>query len=124
MEKPTPEEIRKYANEQGYILDGRAFWHFYESKGWKIGKNPMRSWKSAVWTWILKDPKPLPKKKDENAEALALEKRRQQIRKEDGRYFREQSIEKLQELRKAKTMIARWWLIDEILAEKMKGGAE
>lgn len=118
MEKPTPEQIRKYANEQGYILDGRAFWHFYESKGWKVGNSPMKSWKSAVWTWILKNPKPLPRTRDEKMDEIGLEKKRQEKRKEYGLYFREKSVEELQELRKARPIINLWWLIDEVLAEK------
>lgn len=120
MEKPTPEQVRKYANEQGYILDGRAFWHFYESKGWKVGKNPMTSWKSAVWTWILKDPKPLPRAIDDEAEKRNLEETRQRKRRKYGKYFRERSVEELQQLRKAKPIINLWWLITEILAEKLK----
>jgi hypothetical protein len=31
--------------------EGEAAWHFYESKGWKIGSQPMRSWQSALVTW-------------------------------------------------------------------------
>ena len=27
------------------------FWNFYESKGWMVGKNPMKSWQSAMVNW-------------------------------------------------------------------------
>lgn len=30
---------------------GEAFWHFYESKGWKVGKSPMVNWRSALAGW-------------------------------------------------------------------------
>lgn len=28
------------------------FWNFYDSKGWMVGKNKMKNWKSAVATWL------------------------------------------------------------------------
>ena len=28
--------------------------HFYESKGWMVGKNKMKQWRSAVATWAKK----------------------------------------------------------------------
>ena len=38
-------------------VDAKTFVDFYESKGWKIGKNPMKDWKAAVRTWEKKDNK-------------------------------------------------------------------
>ena len=32
-------------------MDAEAFCDFYESKGWRVGSNPMRSWQAAVRTW-------------------------------------------------------------------------
>lgn len=29
------------------------FWNHYESNGWMVGKNKMKSWKGAVATWVL-----------------------------------------------------------------------
>jgi len=55
FQKPTVEEIQDYITEKGYKVDAHRFWHFYESKGWKIGKNPMVSWKSGVATWAKDD---------------------------------------------------------------------
>ena len=26
--------------------------NYYESNGWKVGRNPMKSWKGAVVTWM------------------------------------------------------------------------
>lgn len=48
---PTLSEVRAYINEKGYHIDAEAFVNFYESKGWMIGKNRMKSWKGAVGTW-------------------------------------------------------------------------
>lgn len=33
-------------------IESRKFIDFYESKGWKVGKNPMVQWKSAVANWV------------------------------------------------------------------------
>ena len=35
----------------GYKFDAEAFCAFYESKGWRVGNQPMRSWKAACVTW-------------------------------------------------------------------------
>ena len=32
--------------------ESQEFWDFYESKGWKIGKDPMVRWKSSASRWI------------------------------------------------------------------------
>lgn len=48
---PQPNEVTEYAMEIGFILNGRHFCDYYESKGWLIGKSPMKSWKAAVRTW-------------------------------------------------------------------------
>ena len=55
--KPTIEEIKAYNNE----IDAEAFWNFYESKGWLIGKNKMVSWHSAVANWLKRDDERKPK---------------------------------------------------------------
>ena len=49
--KPTIEEIRAYVFEKGYTFDAEAFFAFYESNGWKVGRNPMKNWKMACTTW-------------------------------------------------------------------------
>ena len=48
---PTPEEVNAYCQERHNGIDGSEFCDFYTSKGWKIGKNPMKDWKAAVRTW-------------------------------------------------------------------------
>ena len=54
MKRPTEEEVVAYLREKGYEDpegNGEKFWNFYESNGWKVGKNPMKSWHSAVVTF-------------------------------------------------------------------------
>lgn len=49
--KPTIEEIEKYCKERNNDIKAQAFFDFYESKGWKIGKEIMKDWKACVRTW-------------------------------------------------------------------------
>lgn len=59
--KPSVEEVRAYCEERRNGIDAEAFVAFYESKGWMVGRNPMKDWKSAVITWEAKrknDPQP------------------------------------------------------------------
>lgn len=48
---PTVEEVQSYCLERHSSVDPVAFVSFYESKGWMVGKNKMRSWKSAISSW-------------------------------------------------------------------------
>ena len=49
--KPTVEEIKAYCEERKNSVDAEKFLNYYESNGWKVGKNPMKDWKAAVRTW-------------------------------------------------------------------------
>jgi hypothetical protein len=49
--KPTVEEIRVYCRERMNFVEPQKFFDYYESNGWKVGKNPMKDWKAAVRTW-------------------------------------------------------------------------
>lgn len=51
MKRPTLEEVQAYIAEKGYSVDAESFIAFYESNGWKVGKNPMKSWRAALVTW-------------------------------------------------------------------------
>lgn len=51
FQKPTIAEVVSYCEERNNGIDGEEFYYFYESKGWKIGKSPMKSWKAAIITW-------------------------------------------------------------------------
>ena len=54
---PSLQEVTDYVNSKGYSVDPQAFIDFYESKGWYIGKNKMKSWQSAVGTWERRSKK-------------------------------------------------------------------
>jgi hypothetical protein len=49
---PSVNEVRDYCDEHGHAIDPDAFVDFYESKGWKVGNSPMKSWQAAVRTWV------------------------------------------------------------------------
>lgn len=48
---PSVTAVRDYCAQRGFHFDPEAFVAFYESKGWKVGKAPMKSWKAACVTW-------------------------------------------------------------------------
>lgn len=52
---PLIEEIKTYCLERKNKVDPESFFDFYQSKGWKIGSNPMKDWKAAVRTWERRD---------------------------------------------------------------------
>lgn len=51
FKKPSLEEIEEYCNERNNSVNAEQFLDFYESNGWKVGKNPMKDWKACVRTW-------------------------------------------------------------------------
>lgn len=53
--KPKVEEIESYCKDRKNNVDAQQFFDYYESKGWKVGKSPMKDWKSAVHTWERND---------------------------------------------------------------------
>tara|TARA_R110002020_G_scaffold9069_4_gene36279 strand:- start:2220 stop:2834 length:615 start_codon:yes stop_codon:yes gene_type:complete len=55
FKKPKLEEIKNYCQERNNNVDPEAFINFYESKGWQIGKETMKSWKACVRTWETRD---------------------------------------------------------------------
>lgn len=53
---PTLEEVKAYASERGYAgFNAERFLAYYESNGWKVGRNPMKDWKAAVRNWAARD---------------------------------------------------------------------
>ena len=53
--KPTITDVADYCKERGNNVNATQFFNFYESKGWMVGKSPMKDWKAAVRTWEQKD---------------------------------------------------------------------
>lgn len=55
--RPSLEEIKKVVAARGNKIDPEAFFNFYESKGWKVGSEPMKSWEAAIVTWEQREKK-------------------------------------------------------------------
>ena len=72
FQKPTIEEIRQYCQEKGYNVDAEQFFNFYESKGWVVGKSPMKNWRAAVSTWNKRE-KEVPRRKRESRKESTFE---------------------------------------------------
>lgn len=67
--KPSIEEVSSYISEMGYTFSAEAFCSFYESKGWKVGKNTMKDWKACCRSWQARQKdKPAPKAQIANRE--------------------------------------------------------
>ena len=49
--KPTLEEVNQYCLERKNNIDPENFIDYYNSNGWKVGKNQMKDWKAAIRTW-------------------------------------------------------------------------
>jgi hypothetical protein len=57
FKKPKLEEIKNYCILRKNNIDAEAFFSFYESKDWMIGKNKMKNWKQAIVTWEKREYK-------------------------------------------------------------------
>lgn len=51
FKKPTEIEVKEYCKERKNTVDADKFINYYESNGWKVGKNSMKDWKAAVRNW-------------------------------------------------------------------------
>lgn len=72
FQKPTIDEIRQYCISRNNSVDPDQFFNFYESKGWTIGKSPMKDWRAAVRTWEKRE-KEIPQRKREFRRESVLE---------------------------------------------------
>lgn len=54
---PTLGMVRMYCEERGNSVDAEAFVSFYQSQGWKVGRNQMKDWRAAVRTWEKRENK-------------------------------------------------------------------
>lgn len=52
FKKPDLLEVHQYFQEQENPNEAEKFFNYYESNGWKVGKNPMKDWKAASRNWI------------------------------------------------------------------------
>lgn len=75
---PTISEVEAYAKEKGYTsqeFSPSYFVDFYQSKGWKVGRDPMKDWKASVRMWVARyrHEHPAPKQEPEKPHSLYSE---------------------------------------------------
>ena len=57
FKKPSIKDLKDYFLKLGEIEGSEIMYDFYESKGWKVGKNSMKCWKSASRNWVRRAKK-------------------------------------------------------------------
>jgi len=48
---PSISEVQNYCRERNNHVDCQRFLDYYESNGWRVGRNAMKDWRAAVRTW-------------------------------------------------------------------------
>lgn len=82
--KPTLQEVRDYCNERHNIVNPEHFIDYYESNGWKVGKNPMKDWKATVRSWESREKKETRVPNFENRSGEGVSKSYDELIKEIG----------------------------------------
>ena len=70
FEKPTLSQIEQYCIERNNTVNAEQFFDYYESNGWKVGKNSMKDWKAAVRTWERSEYRKPNSKKNSKEDAI------------------------------------------------------
>ena len=82
--KPTLEEVRDYCNERHNIVNPEHFMDYYESNGWRVGKNPMKDWKATMRSWESREKKETRVPNFENRSGEGVSKSYDELIKEIG----------------------------------------
>lgn len=70
FEKPSISDIKQYCMERNNNVNAEQFFDYYESNGWKVGKNSMKDWKAAVRTWERSEYRKSNSKKNSKEDAI------------------------------------------------------
>lgn len=60
---PTLDEVKDYICEKGYSVDAEYWYNYYQSNGWKVGRNKMVDWKACISQWNAREKKDKPTNK-------------------------------------------------------------
>lgn len=71
--RPTLDELIAYIKEKGYVFDPEAFMSYYDANGWRVGRNPMKSWKAACAYWNKNEKSVKGKKPIQGSQSLSRE---------------------------------------------------
>ena len=55
FQKPHFEEVLAYFVSERAGNHAKKYYDYYESNGWRVGKNPMRNWQASARNWIARD---------------------------------------------------------------------
>lgn len=58
---PTRDEVEEYFKKRGYSSDAVEFHNYYESVGWRVGRNRMESWRPSADNWERRAARASPK---------------------------------------------------------------
>lgn len=87
FQKPSLEAVKLNGAKIGLPdCECEKFWHYHESKGWKVGNSPMKSWPSAMITWRSnwqERPNQYQKPEPESLAVRELRAMRRQLERED-----------------------------------------
>lgn len=70
FEKPSISDIKQYCMERNNNVNAEQFYDYYESNGWKVGKNSMKDWQAAVRTWERSEYRKPNSKKNSKEDAI------------------------------------------------------
>ena len=70
FQKPSLEDVRAYCIGRSNKVDPEQFYNFYESKGWMVGKSPMKDWRASVRTWEKREKEVAPRKRETRKESV------------------------------------------------------
>lgn len=69
--KPTISDIEQYCSEKNISINAQQFIDYYESNGWKVGRNSMKDWQATVRRWASNN---YGKKKNSKEDAINVVK--------------------------------------------------
>ena len=52
---PSIADVKNYSDANGLNVDAERFVDFYGSKGWTVGKSPMKDWRAAARNWSKRE---------------------------------------------------------------------
>jgi hypothetical protein len=72
FKKPSLDEVKAYCKQRGNNVDPARFVSYYESNGWKVGRNKMVDWKAAIHTWEKSSEKTAGEQSQQNKQPRAF----------------------------------------------------
>jgi hypothetical protein len=116
---PSLQEVIDYCLKKRYTFQAEAFHAFYESNGWKVGKNPMKSWKAACITWQKRESDPInPKQPDKKPNFVDVRQIEMKVEKELCKIATDAQIKKLMDQIPERF----WWMINKYLQKRYPDG--